>query len=80
MAERLTRCPKCKDEEKSILHVTAGGTTPGKIEFYYDEEEVKHFHDPTIHYTVYTCNKGHKTTRKTSGKCPSCDWSGLDES
>ena len=82
MGQPLRRCPDCKKEgKKSILHVKAGNFERGQPEIYFDEDERRHVHDPSVNYTVYTCSNGHENTRKSVGKCTAegCNWEGGKE-
>ena len=79
MGQPLRRCPDCEKEgKKSRLYVTQGNREIGQPEIYFDEDERKHVHDPTVNYTVYTCSYGHVNTRKSVGKCTvdGCSWEG----
>ncbi len=76
----LRLCPDCElDDKKSRLDLAEGPTTPGKLEIYFDEDGLKHVHDPTIIRTIYTCSNGHKNTIINTGHCPTCTWRGPTE-
>jgi len=68
------KCKECEAQgEVSRVYPGQATVTAMYCAPFYDEEGRLHSHDSNIHTTSYHCNKGHKWTVKSKGKCW-CGW------
>jgi hypothetical protein len=67
-------CETCKAEgAKSSITEGQSAVTNMGISVYFDEEGVRHVHDPNNIITSYYCSRGHSWTERKHSSCP-CGW------
>lgn len=68
-------CPECKAEGLKS-RVYSGGTFSTLMGYstYWDEEGVKHTHDPNVRTTSYSCSNDHGWSESFKLPCPAGDY------
>lgn len=69
------RCPECiADGERSRITIHGGTTTALPWSEHYDEDGVRHAHDPNTTATVLICTRGHQWTDEQQPACSVGDY------
>lgn len=70
------KCPACEAEgKKSSIQMAGGGTITDMCgHYFYDEDGVRHSHDPNRLCESGKCSNGHSLIVIHGNKCPHCDF------
>lgn len=67
------KCPQCVEEgERSIVTVNDSyvSTLMGGGKTFYDEDGVRHVHNPNVATGVWRCSRGHRIVVRLGNRCP----------
>lgn len=70
------KCLQCDKENKTSILTDLGYsmTLLGGYNTFYDENGIKHHHNPNTKETTYRCSNGHIFNKKSKIECPNCEY------
>ncbi|KKM23748.1 hypothetical protein LCGC14_1611990 [marine sediment metagenome] len=74
------KCPECKKAgERSTVQDLGGSVTLLGWSPYWDEDGIRHAHDPNCHNNQYRCSRGHVWAESYYPRCANCDYGKPEE-
>lgn len=70
------KCPECEaaGQRSRVYPDEMGFSTSMVVQRFWDEDGVRHVHDPNHRSFGFSCSNGHRWHKSEPNKCPACDY------